>query len=187
MRSLGATYKGVLYRSRLECRWKIFFDAVGVGAAYEPEVLNLGAFTYIPDFYLAPFGAWVEIKGEIVNDREGLRIVEKCAALALQSERPVILNFHDPLDPICAVFRGDRMYAQSRWTHCVLCGQLALKVSSASFTYTWCPREHEGAPLTLSQLRTARRLLYQAALTARQHRFGVPRARRQVSAPERLG
>lgn len=176
MRSIPATYNNTLYRSRTEARWRIFYDATGIEASYEMEALDLGGLTYVPDYYLGPpFDAWNEIKGEIIDDEAGLRIIEKCTRLAQQSGRPVILNFHGPLKPICAVFRESRMYAESRWTYCALCGQLALKVKKGDFTYTWCPRKHEGAPLDFSALRSARRLLYDAAMLAHRHRFGIPR------------
>lgn len=174
MRSLGATYKGYAFRSRLECRWYIFYEAMGEPIAYEPEAIDLGGFAYIPDFFLRTFRAWNEIKGEMVSDAAGLLMIEKCVQLTQQSGRPVILAFHDPYDLRCAVFQGDQMYGQSRWTVCGLCGRLALGVRGGGFSVIWCPRKHEEKPLAFDALRLARRSLYDAALKARQHRFGIP-------------
>lgn len=180
MRSLEAIYQKRRFRSRLEARWAMFYDSVGVEWAYEPEAIDLGKFSYQPDFWLKPFQAWNEIKGEIVDDKAGLLMIEKCAQLAAQSGRPVILNFHDPLDPVCAVFSGPRYYPESRWTHCPTCGKLALGVKGEGLSYTWCPRKHEEGPLRASALRAARRLLYDAAVAARQHRFGVTKKQEYV-------
>ena len=53
MKVIETEYKGYLFRSRLEARWAVFFDACGVRWEYEPEgyVLNNGQ-CYLPDFLL---------------------------------------------------------------------------------------------------------------------------------------
>lgn len=58
-------YNGYKFRSRLEARWAVFFDAMGWRYQYEPEgfVLPSGAW-YLPDFYLPDFDCWFEIKGQ---------------------------------------------------------------------------------------------------------------------------
>lgn len=55
-------YNGVLYRSRLEARWAIFFDVVGVEFQYEPKQFLTGEGLYLPDFYLPTLRMWIEIK-----------------------------------------------------------------------------------------------------------------------------
>ena len=46
-------YKGYRFRSRLEARWAVFFDAIGADWEYEPEGFVLSDGTkYLPDFYL---------------------------------------------------------------------------------------------------------------------------------------
>lgn len=175
MKALQATYNGQKYRSRTEAKWALFYRTVGIEYDYELEALDLDGLTYVPDFFLHPFRAWNEIKGEIINDQAGLLMLEKCTRLARQSNRPVILNFRDPLKPICAVFSKGRMYAQSHWTHCGICGLLALGVKDGTFSYVWCPRKHEAAPLDTKALLLARRYLFDAAKAAHQHRFGIPK------------
>ena len=63
MHALETEYKGVLYRSRLEARWAIFFDACKLEYVYEPEcfILKDGK-KYTPDFYLPKYDLYVEIK-----------------------------------------------------------------------------------------------------------------------------
>lgn len=53
MKSIETYYKGYKFRSRLEARWAVFFDACGVKWEYEPEgfVWDDGM-TYLPDFLL---------------------------------------------------------------------------------------------------------------------------------------
>lgn len=177
MTSLGATYKGYQMASRLECRWAMFWDAVGCSWEYEPMAFQLKTVRYLPDFYLPEQQCWVEIKGTLYNDRKTLRILAQCGELAEYTKRPVILCFSDPYNPRCAVFSRSRMYTDSIWTTCPTCGELALKVRSDGFSYTWCSRKHEAEPLSFASLRIARRRLSTAALAARQYRFGVPARR----------
>lgn len=69
-------YKGYRFRSRLEARWAVFFDALGVEYEYEPEGFKLpNGKVYLPDFRLkcwgcrgshsleTPFDLYVEVKG----------------------------------------------------------------------------------------------------------------------------
>lgn len=66
MRAIETRYKGYRFRSRLEARWAVFFDALGLHWEYEPEGFELPCGTrYLPDFRLrTPGGAaiWYEIK-----------------------------------------------------------------------------------------------------------------------------
>ena len=68
MKAIETHYKGCRFRSRLEARWAVFFDAMGVPWEYEPEgfVLPDGS-CYLPDFYIhpegIPGGLWIEVKG----------------------------------------------------------------------------------------------------------------------------
>ncbi len=57
-------------RSRLEARWGVFFDALGLAWEYEKEGFTLeGDVRYLPDFWLSELNMWVEVKGqEPTND-----------------------------------------------------------------------------------------------------------------------
>lgn len=53
MKVIETEYKGYRFRSRLEARWAVFFDACGVKWEYEPEGFDLGdGIYYLPDFLL---------------------------------------------------------------------------------------------------------------------------------------
>lgn len=57
-------YNGIKFRSRLEARWAVFFDALGIRYEYEPEGYNLpNGIGYLPDFYLPDLKIWIEVKG----------------------------------------------------------------------------------------------------------------------------
>jgi len=69
IKPIETAYNGYRFRSRLEARWAVFFDALGVEYQYEPEGYDLGeAGYYLPDFYLPKFNAFIEIKGQMVDD-----------------------------------------------------------------------------------------------------------------------
>lgn len=53
------------YRSRTEARWATFFEALEVDFAYEPERIRLSTGeSYLPDFYLPQFSAYLEVKAD---------------------------------------------------------------------------------------------------------------------------
>jgi hypothetical protein len=63
IKAIETNYNGYRFRSRLEARWAVFFDSLGVKYSYEPEGFNLGALgCYLPDFYLQDEKLWIEIK-----------------------------------------------------------------------------------------------------------------------------
>lgn len=75
IKAIETEYDGYKFRSRLEARWAVFFDTLGVEYEYEPEgfLLPSGA-QYLPDFKVMcygtrgicgckPFPLWIEVKG----------------------------------------------------------------------------------------------------------------------------
>lgn len=81
IKAIKTVYKGYRFRSRLEARWAVFFDAVDVKWEYEKEGYDLGkAGRYLPDFWLpeiGPRGMFVEIKGDWPTQEEE----DKCSIL----------------------------------------------------------------------------------------------------------
>lgn len=69
IKAIETKYKGYRFRSRLEARWAVFFDALGIEWEYEKEgyQLNTGE-RYLPDFYLPDTKTWVEVKGVMSAD-----------------------------------------------------------------------------------------------------------------------
>lgn len=62
---IPTVYKDCLFRSRLEARWAVFFDELGLKWEYEPEGFQLSnGIWYLPDFWLPDFsgGVWCEVK-----------------------------------------------------------------------------------------------------------------------------
>lgn len=61
--SIETNFKGVVYRSRTEARWAVFFSELGLAFEYEPERIQLSdGESYLPDFYLPELSAYFEVK-----------------------------------------------------------------------------------------------------------------------------
>lgn len=77
IRAIDTRYKGYLFRSRLEARWAVFFDALGIKWEYEVEGFDLGVVCYLPDFKLFEgiSTSWLEVKPSEpdMNEREKAR------------------------------------------------------------------------------------------------------------------
>lgn len=66
IKAIETEYNGYRFRSRLEARWAVFFDAMGIKYEYEPEGYEYwdGEFKWLPDFRLPEEnGLLVEVKG----------------------------------------------------------------------------------------------------------------------------
>lgn len=73
IKAIETAYRGFRFRSRLEARWAVFFDCLGIDWEYEPEGFEIRpewderqkAWKYLPDFRLTKLNTWVEVKGDI--------------------------------------------------------------------------------------------------------------------------
>ena len=88
-RPIETLYAGCRFRSRLEARWAIFLDALGVLWEYEIEGFDLDGLWYLPDFWLPSLEAWLEVKGQSV--KVGDASWEKAHRLAEETEHSVFL------------------------------------------------------------------------------------------------
>lgn len=101
-------YNGYRFRSRLEAKWAVFFDACGVEYEYEPEGFDLGnGVGYLPDFLLHGVRGdwmtpgepelrdlWIEVKGNATAaDLEKINIFagEMYASGQRYRERPILI------------------------------------------------------------------------------------------------
>ncbi len=76
LKPIETYYNGYRFRSRLEARWAVFFDMLGVEYLYETEGFDLNDNWYLPDFKISD--AWIEVKGPPPNSRE-LYLAEQLA------------------------------------------------------------------------------------------------------------
>jgi hypothetical protein len=69
VKPIETQYKGYRFRSRLEARWAVFFDAAEIQWQYELEGFELPSGRYLPDFWIPAAttarpkgGYWIDIK-----------------------------------------------------------------------------------------------------------------------------
>lgn len=79
IKAIETVYNGYRFRSRLEARWAVFFDALNVPYEYEPEGFWTPYGGYLPDFrvkcygnrgscYSDPYDLYIEVKGNMTQD-----------------------------------------------------------------------------------------------------------------------
>jgi hypothetical protein len=92
IKAIETRYAGCRFRSRLEARWAVFFDHLGIGWRYEPEgyCLSNGEF-YLPDFFLQGAGVWVEVKGQL-GFRDFKRLVRATVELPRRGSNLAAVN-----------------------------------------------------------------------------------------------
>ena len=110
IKPIETVYNGYRFRSRLEARWAVFFDAMGIKYEYEPEGFYIDGEKYLPDFFLPEINAFVEIKSIGAFDisqtdcgvrfEDGREIAEKYAKFGkqLSTNGTYIIVFGDPID-----------------------------------------------------------------------------------------
>lgn len=70
IKPIETVFKGFKFRSRLEARWAVFFETLGIPWEYEKEGYDLNGTWYLPDFFLPTVGLrssgkpgiWIEVK-----------------------------------------------------------------------------------------------------------------------------
>lgn len=103
MRVITTAYRGYRFRSRLEARWAVFFDALKIEWEYELEGFELSDGTcYLPDFFLPKFcgDLWVEVKppnGDETKARRFSREAQASVLLAVGAPFPSIYTLIQPV------------------------------------------------------------------------------------------
>jgi hypothetical protein len=103
IKAIETTYKGYRFRSRLEARWAVFFDTLGIRWKYENEgyqkevdtVDGVRIMRYLPDFFLPSRwggGMFVEVKG----DKDALKKNWQDNALMHDYDN-ILPDFHDSI------------------------------------------------------------------------------------------
>lgn len=111
LQAIQTTYNGYRFRSRLEARWAIFFEVLGLDFHYEAEgyILRDNKW-YLPDFYFPTVKMFAEVKPDIVTKRER----RSCELLALDSKKPVLMLAGPP------DYRNYNAYQTDPWSDTAL-------------------------------------------------------------------
>ena len=87
-RTIPTLYEGYNFRTRLEARWAVFFDHLGVQWVYESEGYELGnGLRYLPDFWLPRNDMWLDVKPGPAD----VMALEKARRLFAKSKYPLFL------------------------------------------------------------------------------------------------
>lgn len=187
VKAIETHYNGYRFRSRLEARWAVFFDTLGVDYRYEMEGFELpSGKRYLPDFYIpkqksiSKGGFWIEVKGISPGVYGGRR----CDELgALKGE--MVFLFFGAIPYPYPDFGEDSAWAfgvnesgyhiwdnDYWWCICPDCGKLGIEYEGRSARLDCgCIRENpNGRHEDKHRTRDDRRLVF-AYKTAREARF----------------
>jgi hypothetical protein len=89
---IPAEHNGIMYRSRTEARWAVFFESAGISFSYEAEGFDMDGIRYLPDFWLPVGKCWFEVKPFIPLPEE----ISKGLALAKATRRMVFIAPGEP-------------------------------------------------------------------------------------------
>ena len=106
VKKLRTEYNGYRFRSRLEVRWAVFFDACGIRWEYEPEVIFHSDCTrYIPSFYLLDFHCFFDVQRKgVKGTKDGERAIRNISYGQRNNEWAGIIAFGDPADDDLYIF-----------------------------------------------------------------------------------
>ncbi len=115
MQAIETRYKGYRFRSRLEARWAVYFDVLGIEWVYEPEGYKLAeGVLYLPDFWLPQVRMFAEVKPTWPDDQE----IEKIKLLCDQSGHSVLIL--DGVPQNCNYFFLEKSQGAIGWMDCYI-------------------------------------------------------------------
>ena len=146
MKAIQTHYNGYKFRSRLEARWAVFFETLGIKWIYEPEgyILKNGEY-YLPDFFLPEIkssflddnvrGLFAEVKADNKSNDD------KFNAFSTETVIPVLMLGNVPYPPSGDLYSGRNF----NWVHnksksdgeyyfceCLLCGEIGIEFDGRS-------------------------------------------------------
>lgn len=172
--AIETRYNGYRFRSRLEARWAVFFDALGVAYEYEKEGLSLPSGPYLPDFWMQSWECWLEIKpgGTVLSEHADLAKWREAA----QGTRGLIVLAGSPWPYEHAAYLVDPrpelelIWPRSAFGECRRCGHgVAIGDNDAGASIVsgeCCPEVMERYPLLGEDSRRVM-LAYERARSAR--------------------
>lgn len=151
LKAIPTEYNGIVFRSRLEVRWAIFMDSLGVKYQYELEGYDLDSAWYLPDFWLPEQEVWLEVKGGCPTNQEERKVRLLCEysgkpVVILWGGFPMLEGGQRPIlydsDMVAAGYPevghyifyppfGDKDYNQ-RWCECPECGIIGIRYEGQS-------------------------------------------------------
>lgn len=143
VKAIETEYNGYRFRSRLEARWAVFFDALGVKYQYEPEGFELdGGERYLPDFWLPKEQMWVEIKPELPDVSIDRKSKPKAELFCLIAQQCVWLIGGDPVTFKSEIYMPAWQGPRSGWSSKEVVPrelQMCMRCDALSIAGVHCP------------------------------------------------
>jgi len=136
MKAIETEWKGYRFRSRLEARYAVLFEHLGLNWDYEPQGYELqDGRRYLPDFLLRDLGLFIEVKG--TNPSEQTRNLLRDFGLPIllvvklpEFERP-LTGLDGTLFTFCTSLSGGMHYiCEAHIMECVKCQEWVLDLRS---------------------------------------------------------
>ena len=198
-------WKGRYFRSRLEARWAVFFDSLGIAYEYEKEAYPVGnGIHYLPDFWLIDLKFWVEIKPARPTPEEfekAHRLVNSCGISLYMAIEPIgfvppwapadmpypLMYDHGDGPPMHLAFlEEDHQDENYQWTCCPSCGRYGIEYQGRCQRLCLC--EAGSGKEGRSESRCDSLLLaYECALMERFDRPWKPPVKKQLRSTGSLG
>lgn len=106
MKAIETHYKGYRFRSRLEARWAVFFDALGASWDYEQEGLDIDGHWYLPDFWFPTLECFGEVKPDTLTQKD-FSLAVACRSILLVGT-PDVKGYRIPHEHSCyACYRSE--------------------------------------------------------------------------------
>lgn len=139
IQAIETKYNGYRFRSRLEARWAVFFDAMSIAWSYEVEGLQIKhhgmePINYLPDFWLIDWGLFVEIKPTYKVEKADMFKMTGMVAHSDNQIDVLLLRGPDPGQYLGDLFFSTNFVPDARfalisglqWSECPLCNSPGL-------------------------------------------------------------
>jgi hypothetical protein len=118
-------YRGYAFRSRLEARYAVMLDTLGIAYQYEPEGYDLGELgRYLPDFYLPTLTCFAEVKPGVFAPVDFARAAALGGTLLLDGMPRAAYYFYARASATYAQYRGWDAFARVDLAHSQRAGRL---------------------------------------------------------------
>lgn len=165
LKPIETMWDGHWFRSRLEARWAVLLDDLGIEYVYEPEGFKLpSGRKYLPDFFIPEFrtddpaienargDVYIEVKGNIDRDLDGVSRAREFESCLPGDKFFLLVSAKDlEIDPRIRVYAADKQwdtimktrFYQIMWPLKVTAGRM----EHAMLAATQARFEHGEAPM----------------------------------------
>ncbi len=162
IKAIPTEYNGVKFRSRLEARWAVFFDKLGIKWLYEAEGYQTPYGNYVPDFWLPGVylrhhpspGVLFEVKSPMYKSDEhpALEFIAENLETSAMLAKGMELNTNDShaYDWNEGLFQIAPWWDNGMYFHRCKCGRTKFEFSGGS--YDNCNRESSNSKATCGNI-----------------------------------